>query len=470
MKGRILVVDDEKLSRISLARFLQEGGWEVESFSSAYPVVEKLESSDWDVVLTDLRLSGMDGLQLLHQVKRIRPETVVILITGYGTVESAVTAMREGALDYVTKPFQLQEIAVRLERAMELRSIFRETTDLRRRLASQDRYHRLVGKSAAMRAVFERISMIADNPCTVLVVGETGTGKELVAEAIHAQGQRRGGPLVKVSCFALSREILESELFGHEKGSFTGAFQQKRGRFELAEGGTIFLDDIEDVPLEYQAKLLRVIQERSFERVGGERTISVDVRIIAATKKDLRQLVEKGRFREDLLFRILGATIEIPPLRDRKEDILPLVAHFREKYSPAGGTRQFSARALELLTKHPWPGNVRELEHVVEQSVAMSSGTSIEEHNLPRRLLEESERCDLVSLNLQGRTSIELPAVVDEVEKTCLRWALARTHGHQGQAAALLGLPRTTLREKMSRLLGEGGTANGGAPGVHEEE
>ncbi len=452
MNGRVLVIDDEKLSRISLERFLRESGWEVESFPSAYPAMERLEAADWDVVLSDLRMPGMDGLQVLREVRRIRPETGVILITAYGTVEGAVAAMKEGAVDYVTKPFQLDEIAVRLERALRMREMYRETIELRRRLATQDRYHRLVGKSAAMRGVFEKISTIADNPCTVLIVGETGTGKELVAEAIHAQSQRRQGPLVKVSCFALSREIIESELFGHEKGAFTGAIQQKRGRFELADGGTILLDDIEDVPLEYQTKLLRVIQERNFERVGGEKTISVDVRIIAATKRDPRQMAAEGRFRQDLLYRLLGAIIEIPPLRSRQEDIVPLVGHFLAKYGDGKACKQFSPKALDCLIRYHWPGNVRELEHVVEQSVAMCSGPAVEEHHLPKYLLEDSEGKDVVSLHLQGRSHVNLPAVVDEVESTCIRWALARTNGHQGQAADLLGLPRTTLRDRMLNL------------------
>ncbi|MBI2932451.1 MAG: sigma-54-dependent Fis family transcriptional regulator [Planctomycetes bacterium] len=453
MSGRVLIVEDEKLSRVTLTRQLEDAQWMVEECESAYAALEKVRASDWDVVITDLRMPGMDGLQLLKEIKLARPETVVIMITGYGTVETAVAAMKEGALDYVTKPFQFEEMLARLEKAMSYRALRRETIELRRRLECQERYHRMIGTSPAMRAVFEKIAVLADRPCTVLIQGETGTGKELVAEALHAASSRREGPLVKVSCFALGKDVLESELFGHEKGAFTGAIQQKRGRFELAHGGTIFLDDIEDVPLAYQPKLLRVLQERTIERVGGEKTISVDVRVIAATKKDLRQLVREGRFREDLLFRILGAVIELPPLRERQEDIMPLITHFLEKHGQAKPGLQFSEKAVQMLFDYHWPGNVRELEHVVEQGVSVSAGPVIEPHHLPRYVAAGVDEQSVVSFHLQGAKVVKLPAILDRVEETLINWALTKTDGHQGKAADLLGVPRTTLRQKMAKFL-----------------
>jgi DNA-binding NtrC family response regulator len=451
-----MVVDDEKLKRASLAEQLEAAGYEVSSYESPFPALGRLRSEEWDVVITDLRMPGMDGIEFLREIKKLSPDTEVLVMTAYGSAESAVAAMKEGAFDYITKPFGFEELSVRLQRMTAHRAMIREVVGLRRELESRAQMHQLLGASHAMRKVFETIRTVADSSRAVLIQGETGTGKELAADAVRHYSARGGKPYVKLSCAMLSREVVESELFGHEAGAFTGAAKRKRGRFEMADGGTLFLDDIDDIPLDLQVKLLRVLQDGRFERVGGEQTLSVDVRLIAATKKDLRQLVKEGKFREDLFYRIHVVPIHLPPLRERREDILLLAEHFLKGDAKGRGGRpgRFSHEAVGALLRHSWPGNVRELQHTVQHAAMICKGDEVLLEDLPQGIQDEAREVSMVQMKLDGLEKIDFCAVTEQVERQILQWALTRAEGNQGKAAELLGIPRTTFREKLMRLTG----------------
>ncbi|HDI00705.1 MAG TPA: sigma-54-dependent Fis family transcriptional regulator, partial [Firmicutes bacterium] len=359
---RVLLVEDDRVARVPLRDDIAEAGYDVDEAGSAEEALELLGKKGYDVVVTDLRMPGMDGIELLERIKAESPDTEVIVITAYGTVRTAVRAMKLGAYEYLTKPFDNEELLLLLERIRRMREVMEENVRLRRRLEERYRLEDMVGKGHKMQEVFRLIRTVASSDSTVLLQGETGTGKELAAHAIHELSPRRDGPFVKVSCAALSRELLESELFGHVKGAFTSAVKDKPGKFELADGGTIFLDEVDDIPLELQVKLLRVLQEREFERVGGTRTIRVDVRVIAATKVDLLERVRRGLFREDLYYRLNVVPIRLPPLRERKEDVPLLMEHFLRKLG-AEGRIEMTPEAMKLLMDYDWPGNVRELEN-----------------------------------------------------------------------------------------------------------
>jgi DNA-binding NtrC family response regulator len=456
VKGRILVVDDDRLTRIALAHHLALEGHEAREVENPIPALALLAEEPWDLVLTDLRMPTMDGLAFLHRIRESRPDAAVIVITGHATVQTAVEAMKRGAEDYLVKPVDFEELNVRVQKIMTRRGLERELRLLRRRPDTPDRYHALVGRSPAMRRIFERIEALADHHATVLIRGETGTGKDLVARTLHHVGARGDGPFVKMSCALLSREVLESELFGHEAGAFTGALKQRRGRFELAHHGTLFLDDVDDIPLDLQVKLLQVLEERRFERVGGERTIEVDVRFICATKRDLAALMKEGRFREDLYYRINVVTLELPPLRERREDILLLADCFLAAHADALGRPkpELSPEICGLLLAYRWPGNVRELEHVVEYALALSTEPVITAGDLPAAVTGSDarsgcERC------LVTRELVELKPFLAEAERAAIRWALQRTRGSQAKAAQLLGIPRTTLRDRLTVLFTE---------------
>ncbi|TLD40808.1 MAG: Response regulator of zinc sigma-54-dependent two-component system [Candidatus Jettenia ecosi] len=449
----MLVVDDEKLMRISLEDKLVKEGYTVTSLPNAIEGLKLLQSTSFDAVITDLRLPKMDGIDFLKEVKRAYPDIVVILMTAYGSIENAVIAMKEGAYDYVTKPFSLEEVIIKLQKALKHKNMIAENTLLKQQVLSQYGYDNIIGKSEAMKQVFEIISTVSNRDTTILIQGESGTGKELIAGAVHYNSNRCDMPFVKLSCAALNREILESELFGHEKGSFTGAIKTRRGRFELADGGTIFLDDVDDIPLEMQVKLLRVLQEREFERVGGEDTIPVDVRVICATKKELKKLVQKGQFREDLYYRLNVVTIHLSPLRERKGDIPLLVNYFMKKYAirQRVDVQSISQEALNLLLLYNWPGNIRELENVIEHAVAFCSSRTIIPKNLPINIVEGNAPSGIFPIELSAIDSIDLQETLGEAEKKLLIWAYQKTQGNQVRMSEILRIPRTTLQNKLAR-------------------
>jgi len=447
----ILVVDDELLSRETTAHQLNAAGYKAESHESAQSALQALEKEDRDAVLTDLRMPGMDGMQFLREIKQRRPATAVILMTAHATVQTAIEAMRLGALDYLTKPFQFDELAIRLERLAEMKHMREENASLRQALGAAPARSGLVGHSSAMRRVYDLIDQFAGLPSNILIVGETGTGKEVVARAIHARSAFARGPFVAVGCAAVPRELAESELFGHEAGAFTGAVKRRKGKVELAEGGTLFLDDVDDMPLELQGKLLRVIQERQFERVGGEKPVSANLRLIAATKVALEDLVKQGKFRDDLMYRLCVLAIPLPSLRERTEDILPLAAHFietlaRERGAPA---KPLSNDAAARLQHFAWPGNVRELRHALEYALAVAREASIGLGDLPPKLLPV-QKTRRLGLDLDGYDQVDLRAMVEEFEREVVRWAMTRADGNQGKAAQILGIPRSTLQFKLT--------------------
>jgi len=454
MSGKVLIVDDEKLMRISLESQLKKEGYNVKSVDNAADGLKMVKSDEYDVVVTDLRLSGMSGMDFLKEIKKYNQEIIVVIMTAYGTLESAVSAIKEGAYDYIAKPFSTDELIIKLQRALYYKNTAAEVNRLRSEIQSEFEFSNIIGKSEAMKKVLETVKGVSERDTTVLVRGESGTGKEKIAGAIHYHSTRKNGPFIRVSCAALNREILESELFGHEKGAFTGAVKTRRGRFELADGGSIFLDDVDDIPMDMQVKLLRVIQERSFERVGGEETLNVDVRIICATKKDLLDQVRDGYFREDLYYRLNVVPMNIPPLRERKEDIPLLVNYFLKKFVSQyeDALPEVSQEVLNVLSSYNWPGNVRELENVVEHAVAFSKSKGISMETLPEYLRRVDIRTDLLSMDLSHKQEINLQDALTEVEKKLIQWAHQKTSGNQVKMAEILGIPRTTLRNRLIKL------------------
>ncbi|GAN32122.1 MAG: sigma-54 dependent transcriptional regulator [Candidatus Brocadia sinica] len=454
MDGKVLIVDDEKLMRISLESQLKKEGYHVKSVDNALDGLKMVKSEEYDVVVTDLRLSGMNGMDFLKEIKKYDQEIIVVIMTAYGTLESAVLAIKEGAYDYVAKPFSTDELIIKLQRALHFKNTAAEVNRLRGEIQAEFEFCNIVGNSEAMKKVLETVVSVSGREATILIRGESGTGKEKIAGAIHYHSCRKMGPFIRVSCAALNREILESELFGHEKGAFTGAIKTRRGRFELANGGSIFLDDVDDIPLDMQVKLLRVLQERTFERVGGEETLSVDVRIICATKKDLLERVKEGGFREDLFYRLNVVPISIPPLRERKEDIPLLINYFLKKFVSQyeDALPDVSQEAMNVLLAYDWPGNVRELENVVEHAVAFSKSKGISLETLPEYLRKVDVHKDLLSMDLYNKQAISLQDALTEVEKKLIQWAHQKTNGNQVKMAEILGIPRTTLRNRLVKL------------------
>jgi len=455
MSSKVLIVDDEKLMRISLESQLKKEGYNVKSVDNAIDGLKMVKSEEYDAVVTDLRLSGMSGIDFLKEIKKHNQEIIVVIMTAYGTLESAVSAIKEGAYDYIAKPFSTDELIIKLQRALYYKNTTAEVNRLRKEIQSEFEFSNIIGKSEAMKKVLETVKSVSDRDATVLIRGESGTGKEKIAGAIHYHSIRRNGSFIRVSCAALNREILESELFGHEKGAFTGAVKTRRGRFELANGGSIFLDDVDDIPLDMQVKLLRVLQERTFERVGGEETLSVDVRIICATKKDLLEHVKEGYFREDLFYRLNVVPINIPPLRERKEDIPLLINYFLKKFVSQyeDALPDVSQEVIDVLLAYNWPGNVRELENVIEHAVAFSKSKGISIETLPEYLRRIDNICtDLLSMDLSNKQEINLQDTLTEVEKKLIQWAHQKTNGNQVKMAEILGIPRTTLRNRLIKL------------------
>jgi two-component system response regulator PilR (NtrC family) len=450
-KARILVVDDEQSMREFLEIFFRGEGYEVVTAADVDSALVAIDADDFDVVISDIQMPRRSGLELLHAVKDTAPQTVVIMITAFATTETAITAMKQGAYDYVTKPFKVDELRLVVEKALEKRLLAAENQRLRTELRKETRHRQLVGTSRAMEQLSELVARVSNTKTNVLIGGESGTGKELVARAIHDQSDRRDQPFVAVNCGAIPENLLESELFGHVKGAFTGAVQNKPGLFESAHRGTLFLDEIGELPSSLQVKLLRVIQDKAVRRVGGTSDHQVDVRIVAATNRRLEEEVAAGRFREDLYYRLNVIQIALPPLRERADDIPLLVQHFVEKYAAELGkpVRGFSDEALSRLLDHAFPGNVRELENLVERAVALSQSEVIGPESLPQAVLEPPARAGGARLPLEGSN---LDSLVNEFERGLLQEALRQTRGVKKRAAQLLGISFRSFRYRLEKL------------------
>jgi len=448
--ARILVVDDEKGMREFLSIMLKKEGHDPVVAENGQKALKLLKDDIFDLVITDVRMPKAGGVDVLKAAKESSPETVVIMITAYATAETAVEAMKEGAYDYIMKPFKVDEIKLIIRNALESRRLKAENVMLKRELEAGRGMENFVGRSSAMRKVFDLIEKVADSTSTVLISGESGTGKELAARAIHNLGPRKGKPFVYIHCGALPEQLLESELFGHMKGSFTGAVENKEGLFEVADGGTAFLDEVTETTVSFQVKLLHFIQEKEFKRVGGTSDIRVDVRIIAATNKDIMEEIKKSSFREDLFYRLNVIPLHMPPLRERQEDIPPLIEHFLKKYRKDGGPERVSSDALELLLRYGWKGNVRELENVVERACALSEGRVITPEHLPLEVSGNGRRvCPVPSDVPEG--GMDLERQLDDLEKSYLLKALERTGGAKMEAARLLGLSFPSLRHRLKK-------------------
>jgi len=442
---KILVVEDEDILRISIGDDLKEEGFDVSLSKSPILALDLLEKEEFEVALVDYKMPEMNGIELLKKIKERQPDCTVIIMTAFGTIQTAVEAMRQGAYDYITKPFSNEELVLAIERIVEVQSLKRENIELKEQLKERHSFHKLIGKSKSMQQVYDLSSMVANSDSTVLITGETGTGKEMVADAIHYTGLRQDNPYIKVSCALFSKDILESELFGHKKGAFTGAITDKKGRFELADRGTILLDDVDDIPLELQVKLLRVLQQFEFERVGGIETIKVDVRVIAASKENLLEKIKKGEFREDFYYRLNVVPIHLPPLKERKEDIPLLIDAFVEKYS-SNIPMQMPNQVMDYLLNYGWPGNVRELENLIERLASTAPDGNITTSQLPSEIIWEEicpqEEC------LDGSCYDE---VMKRTEINLIKSALEMSGGNKAKAARLLKLKVSTLRSKMEK-------------------
>jgi DNA-binding NtrC family response regulator len=447
---RILVVDDEEQMRDLLAKVLERKGYQVSVCGDGAEALAFLEREPADLVITDVRMPGLNGMEALRAIKELNPEIVVLIMTAFGSIDQAVQAVKEGAYDYINKPFKIDEILLTIEKALAERRLRHEVATLRQELRTRYHFENLIGKSRAMQEVFGLIEQVAGSRSTVMVYGKSGTGKELVAKAIHYNSPRSAKAFVAVNCAAIPAELLESELFGHEKGAFTGAIATKVGKFELATGGTLFLDEIGHMRLDLQAKILRALQEREIERVGGTRTIKIDVRILAATNRDLRKAIEEGTFREDLYYRLNVVPITLPPLRQRREDIPLLVEHFIGKYNRefARKVKGFSAGATAALYQYDWPGNVRELENVIERAVALAQSETISLRDLP---LEISILGGDVIEDIQ-KAGLTLREARSHFERQYILNILDRVQWNQTEAARVLGLHRNTLAWKLQRL------------------
>ncbi|MCM1321970.1 MAG: sigma-54 dependent transcriptional regulator [Bacteroides sp.] len=442
MRFKILIIDDEKNIREGLSDFLQMDGYETVLAENGREGLAFIAKGDIDLVITDLRMPEVSGAEILSKVTAETPGVPVIILTGHGSIDSAVDAMRNGAYDFLTKPLNLDQLGLIVRRALQGRELAMHHRRLLEELEHKKTFESIIGKSAEMQKIFGMIRRVADSKASVLITGESGVGKELIANAIHNLSSRKDKPLVKVHCAALSENLLESELFGHEKGAFTGAVARKRGRFELAHGGTIFLDEIGEIDQNVQIKILRVLQDKRFERVGGEETLEVDARVIAATNRDLEKEISSGRFREDLYYRLNVVHIHVPPLRERKDDIPLMVTAFLQEFAQENGKQitGIDARARSALYKYDWPGNIRQLRNCIESAVVMCGGSVISMCDLPPSI-SGSEEDDV----------IRVPAgiTLDEAEQIIIRQNLAIQKGNKSKTAEVLGIGRKTLHRKL---------------------
>lgn len=444
----ILIVDDERIIRVTTADDLRDEGHRVHEFSSARAALQYMrEAADpIDLVLTDLKMPDMDGLELTSEIRKHYPEAYVLLMTAHATVDTAVKAMKLGAYDYISKPFSVDELLITIGRIGELKQVRAENLQLRKEVGRKYDMTSFVGESEETGEVFDLVKLITDKSTTVLITGETGTGKELLTNVIHFNSNRSKGPFIKVSCAILSREVFESELFGHVKGAYTGADAARAGRFEMAHKGTLYLDDIDDIPYDLQVKLLRALEEGEIERVGSTETVKVDVRVIASTKKDLQQMVAEGKFREDLFYRLNVFPIRLPPLRERPGDVVLLSRHFMDEFSQ-GQSMQMEDEVLELMKQYSFPGNVRELKNLMERLVLLSPGGVIGKKSLPMeiRFPGKPHTCFYFE-------NKPLDEIVREVESNAIRDALLRSGGNKAKAAKLLSVPASTLKSRIEKL------------------
>ncbi|WP_457566387.1 sigma-54-dependent transcriptional regulator [Caldithrix abyssi] len=447
---KILIIDDEPAQLISLKTFLQRRNYVVFTASSGNEGLNILKANSIDLVLTDYRMPDISGLEVVKATQKINPEIPVVVITAYSQIEEAVQVMKENTFDYLSKPIDLDALEVLIKKARERQYLISENKILREQLKERYRFQSIISQSGAMEAVLNMAGRVARSKATVLILGESGTGKELIARAIHYASDRADKPLVIINSAALSPNLLESELFGHEKGAFTGAIAQRIGRFEQADGGTLFIDEVGDLPMQTQVKLLRALQFGEFERVGGSKTIKVDVRVIAATNRDLEELIQKGEFREDLYYRLNVVTIHIPPLRERKSDIPVLIRHFIEKYARENQKNVvgISKEAQDYLMRYHFPGNVRELENIIERAVVLARDEIITLEDLPQGLTVQTERSILDPFDFSHPYEEKLAAF----ERVMIEEALKQKHGNQSQAARLLGISERHLRSRMQRL------------------
>ena len=438
--ARVLVVDDEPMVCLALTNWLEEENYFAQAVEDGPQAIKAVRGENWDIVLLDLRMPGMDGLEVLKKIKEMAPQTVVIMMTAYASIPGAVQAMKEGAYDYIVKPLDVDQLTLMLKRIVEHQQLITENILLRKRLTEQYEFEDIIGRSEAMQEVFSMIKAVTDTNATVLITGETGTGKELVARAIHSNSSQRYGPFVATSCGALPETLLESELFGYEKGAFTGADRTKKGRFELANGGTLFLDEVGDISMKTQIKLLRVLQEKSFSRLGGTGQIKVDVRLISATNRDLVAAIEEGSFRSDLYYRLNVVSIELPPLRERKDDVPLLAVHFINKYNVEFNKKfdRVDRKAMDFMMDYHWPGNVRELENVIERALVIDQGPEVQVKHLPF--------CNVES------PLTEEPQSLQEVERIHIEKMLQNNDWNIAKTARLLNIDRSTLHKKIKKF------------------
>jgi DNA-binding NtrC family response regulator len=441
-RGRILIVDDEANARAALSEILRDEGYATETAADGFKALGKLEDFIPDVILTDLKMPGLDGIAFMEKAKAAAPGAVFVVMTAFGTIQSAVAAVKKGAENYLTKPLDFEALAAVVERAMEKARLLQEMRQLRDRLRERNAFGHIVSSDPKMQQVLELVAQVGPSRASVLVTGESGTGKELIAEAIHAASPRAQKPFVRLHCAALAESLLESELFGHERGAFTGAVTRREGRFKQADGGTLFLDEIGEIPGGTQVKLLRFLQERTFERVGGNETLKVDVRIIAATNRDLQTEIKKGTFREDLYYRLNVVAVELPPLRERKADVPALASFFLRRYASENGRtiEGLSDAALALLTSYAWPGNVRELENVIERAVVLCNEPHIEAKHLPATLVPQAER--------EGTPPIP-GTTIHDLERYAILKTLEACGGSTSKAAMILGVSTRKIQYKL---------------------
>ena len=450
---RLLVIDDDDSGREALTMLLRSVGYDVTSAATGLSALDLIDREQYQVIVSDLFLPDKNGFDILQSVQKVSPVTEVIVVTGHASAQSAVRAMKEGAFDYITKPIDFDELKIVVSKALEKQKLLSENIYLRRQLQGRFEFNNIIGSSEAMNLVFERMNRIVKTDSAVLISGESGTGKELVAKALHFNGPRKEKPFVAVNCSAIPEALMESELFGHVRGAFTGAIKDKPGKFEAANHGTIFLDEVGTLPLHLQAKLLRVLQEHEVERVGSNKTIKLQVRVISATNSDLENMVKLGSFREDLYYRLNVIPLHLPPLRERQQDIMPLTAFFIEKQCRLMGRTPSTIckQALEALEQYSWPGNVRELENLIERMIVLTDAPVITLDDIPAKIVGEKQAEEALHINMPG-DGVDLVATITKIEQSLILQALEAAGGVKAKAAALLGINRTTLVEKIKRL------------------